>query len=93
MEALDQLAEALKSKGCDIEINDIEDSLYKKQIGIRYPKQHTYHWFQVWNDDKGQAHFSFQQSYSQITGTTKKSFNAGYRVYLEVKRLTGIAIY
>lgn len=42
-------------------------------IGIRLRKQHTYHWFNIREDNT----IKFSHSYSQNTGSTHKGFRHG----------------
>jgi len=70
MTATQLFANATK-RNCNINIES------EKFIGVKFPGQHVWHWFDV---DQIDESVWFNHSYSQNTGTTKRGLRHGMKI-------------
>ena len=72
--SIEELERVAKAKGWDYEITH---STFRVHFGFSYGRG-NWHWFRSWNDEtKG---FTFDHSYSQINGSTKRGLNQEWAV-------------
>jgi hypothetical protein len=80
---LQEFAEALQAKKIRYELHD-------NKIGFTLGKG-VWHWFDLVQTRAGNW-YSFQQSYSQNMGRTKKSFRQGQKIKNSIKNKIGISL-
>lgn len=73
---ISQILKVAETKGFSI------DRSNDAQLGIKFPKKHVWHWFDLIGDN---AHFN--HSYSQNTGRTNKGFRHGYSLVCSLEKL------
>lgn len=91
MERLNTFVDLLRKKGCRPEVHDIDDSGFKK-IGFTYGR-HVWHWVK-WTTliSTGEEYFSFDHSYSQVNGKTKKGVRYRIRMASAIRKRFGLEL-
>lgn len=86
---IEEIKSQLEKTGIEHEIRKNEEQSWQTLIGIKLRSKHVWHWF-TYNQFTNSTFTSFDHSYSQNTGRTKKGLAHRIKTYEVAKNATGI---